>query len=279
MIGHIFDIDVLMTVSSKPWIINKNKPNIPLMKLSKSDFNLIKNGTYKNQGNKLEYNGKIFWLPIILYNKLKIIAKKQKIGMGDIAISMQEFLNKDIIENVDYNFHYETISHLKNKNEDIYLICSINAERNYKIIVDKLLEKLAEEGMLIKKFYYINETFSNSKMDDIIFKKSVTCIQHLVGYKIKGDKFIDEEITKYDKLYFYDDDFDTLKMTDEINPFLKLILSKTDSGLKEVIKEDVKDNKATFIAKKIASNKYNKFTTSEVKITLNPIVKKFESFK
>jgi nitrogen regulatory protein PII-like uncharacterized protein len=278
MIGHIFDIDVLITIDSKPWVIDKNNPNIPLLKLSKSDFNLIKNGVYKSQGNKLEYNGKTFWLPNVLFNKIKVIAKNKKIGITDIAISMQEFLNKDVIENVKYDINYDAISHLKNKSEDVYLICSINTERNYKIMIDRLLEKLADEGILIKKFYYLNETFYNGNNDNVIFKKGTICLQHLVGYEIKNEVFIDKTINKYSKLYFYDDDFDTLKITSEINSFLSTILSKTEIGLKEVVKEDIVDDSAILIVNKIASNKYNKFITSEVKLSLST-VKKFENFK
>ena len=99
-----------------------------------------------------------------------------------------------------------------------------------------------------------------------------------MGYEIENDKFIDKETTKYSKLYFYDDDFDTLKMTDEINSFLKYILSKTPTGLKEVIRQNVKDDKAEFFVNKITNNKFNKFTTSDVKLSLSNIVK-FENFK
>ena len=279
MTGHIYDIDVLLTINAKPWIIDKSNPNVPLFKINKSDFNLIKNGVYKSQNNILEYNGKTYWLPNTLNNKLKIMAKNKRINMNNIAISMQEFVNKDIIENIDYKINFDAISELKNKNEDIYLICSTNTERNYRVIVEKLLEKLAEEGINVKKFYYLNEAFYNSNSDDIIFKKALICLKHLVGYEIQNESFIDSQINKYSKLYFYDDDFDTLKMLDEISSFLNVILSKTDSGMKEVIKEDVRDDKAVFIAKKIANNKYNKFTTNEIKLSLTPVVKKYDVFK
>lgn len=278
MIGHIFDIETLIKIEAKPWIVNKNNPNNPLLKITKSDFNLYKNGLYKKQGNKIEYNGKIYWLPTDIYNKLKVIAKNQKIGMDDIAISLQEFINKDIIDELEFNINYDSILHLKNKNEDIYLICSNNSKRNFQKLIDILIDKLKYEGIAIKDFYYINETFYNTNSDEILFKKGLICLEHLIGYKIKDDKFINEEISKYSKLNFYDNDFDTLKITDEINSYLKTILNKTDSGLKDVIKEQVKDYKPSFIANKITSNKYNKFTTSEIQISLSNIVK-FENFK
>ena len=84
MIGHIFDIDTLISVDSHPWIVDKNNPNNPLMKISKTDYNLFKNGVYKKQGNKIEYNGKTYWLPSDVFEKLKVIAKKNKIRAGRV---------------------------------------------------------------------------------------------------------------------------------------------------------------------------------------------------
>lgn len=278
MIAHIFDIDVLLKYDSKPWIVNKFKPNIPLFKISRADYNLYKSGIYNRQGNKIEYNDHTYWLPDDLWNQLKVIAKNQKISMNDFAISLQEFLNRDLIENIDYQINYDVISGLKNKNEDIYLVCSNNTERIFKPLIDKLIDKLKEEGISIKKFYYINETFYNVSSDEINFKKAKICLQHLVGYEIENDKFIDKEITKYSKVNFYDDDFDTLKLIDEINSYLKFILNKTAVGLKEVIKQNIKDDKSLFIVNKITGNKYNNIITKSIKIN-NSYLMKFESFK
>lgn len=276
MIGHIFDIDVLLTINAKPWIIDKDNPNVPLLKISKSDYNLIKNGVYKTQNNLLEYNGKTYWLPNNLFNRLKVLAKNKRININNLAISMQEFLNKDVIENIDFKVNFEAIKHLKNKNEDIYLICSTNTEKNYKKMVEKLMDKLNYEGINVKKFYFINDSFYNADPEDIAFKKAIICLKHLVGYEIQNEKFIDAPISKYSKLEYYDDDYDTLKMVDEINSYLNVVLLKSDDGIKEVVKEDVRDDKAIFIAKKITSNKYNNYTTSECKLSLNPVIKKFK---
>lgn len=278
MIGHIFDIDTLISVDSKPWIVDKNNPNEPLIKISKTDYNLFKNGVYKRQGNKIEYNGKTYWLPNEVYEKLKVIAKMKRIGLGDFAISLKEFLNEEIGDELDFEINWETIKHLKNKNEDIYIICSNNTEKYYQKILEKLMEKLKWEGIDIKKFYYINETFYNVNTDEIVFKKALINLQHLVGYEIQKEKFVDKEITKYSKLNFYDNDFDTLKMIDEINSYLRFIMSKSDAGIKQVVKEGLDYDKPEFIVNKITGNKYNNLITKSVKIN-NSYLMKFENFK
>ena len=45
--AHFFDIDVLVDVNSKVWVISKIKPDIPVIKISKHEFKLIKRGIYK----------------------------------------------------------------------------------------------------------------------------------------------------------------------------------------------------------------------------------------
>ena len=42
--SKFLDIDILVNVENKAWIVDKNNPNVPIYKISKSDFNLIKSG-------------------------------------------------------------------------------------------------------------------------------------------------------------------------------------------------------------------------------------------
>jgi hypothetical protein len=277
--SHFFDIDTLIRIDNQAWIVDKNNPNVPIFKLSKSDFNLIQSGIYRKQNNKMEFNGRIFWLPTDLVNKLKIKAKNYKTDFSNLAISLQEFLNKDIIDEMNFDLNIEVISILKNKTDDIYIICSKQTKRNYQSLIDRLEEKLKAEGLLIKNFYYISENFYNQNKDEINFKKMRLLLQHLVGYKTDGNKFIDEEITRYDQVYYYDNNYDTLKISDDINGLLDIILSNTDKGVKDVIKEDVIDYRPTLFINKINDNHLNKMETKKVILSLSGLIKTFESFR
>lgn len=272
MEAHIIDMDILLKINSKPWVIDKNHPNTALLKINLSDFNLIKSGIYKNQNNKIEFNNHTFYLPNKLFNEIKIICKNKKITIDNIVISMQEYLNKDIIDDIEYTIDLNNILKLKG---DIYLICSINTERNFKNLFDKVLQELKKENINIKKIYYLNNSILNNK--DNSFKICLVCLNHLIGYEIKNNVFTDNVIEKYNKVFYYDNNSKTLDIAKNINSFLNLILSKTDQGLREVIKEDIKDDKSVLIVNKITENKYNQNITSEVKITGNP-VKKLEEF-
>ena len=277
--SHFFDIDTLIKLENQAWVVDKNNPNIPIMKISKSDFNLIQNGIYRKQNNKIEFNGKLFWLPTELVNKLKIKAKTYKTEFSNLAISLQEFLNKDIIDEMDFELKLDTISQLKNKTDDIYIICSKQTKRNYQTLIDKLEEKLKEQGLKVKNFYFISDNFYNQNKDEVNFKKMRLLLQHLVGYKTDGNKFIDEEITRYDQVSFYDNNYDTLKISDNMNELLDIVLSNTDKGLRDVVKEDINDYRPILFVNKINDNNYNKTETKKIILSLSTLIKTFESIK
>jgi hypothetical protein len=277
--SHFFDIDNLIKIDNDVWIVSKDNPNVPIFKISKSEFNLIQSGIYKKQNNKLEFNGKTFWLPLELFNTLKIKAKINKVEFNNLAISLQEFFNKDIINSKEFEINISVISELKNKTDDIYIICSKQMKRNYEKLISKLEEKLKAEGLSIKNFYYISDNFYNMNKDTVNYKKMRLLLQHLVGYKTDGNKFIDTEIERYDQITFYDDEYDTLKIATNINLLLENLLTTTESGLKDVIKEDVKEFRPALIVNKINDNYYNKMETKKVIISVSTLIKSYESFR
>ena len=42
MNAHFFDLNTLITINSKVWIVENTNPNTPLLRISKHEFNLIK---------------------------------------------------------------------------------------------------------------------------------------------------------------------------------------------------------------------------------------------
>ena len=279
MRAHFFDIDTLITIDNQPWIVSKDNPNVPIMKISQSDFNLSKNGIYKSHGNKIELNGKIFWLSNDLMNKLKIKAKNSKVDLSRLAISMQEFLNKELITNLDFKLNMDVILPIKNTDDDIYIICSRNSKRNYEGIIEKLEDKLKENGLVVKNYYFISETFYNRNSDETSYKKIRLLLQHLVGYKTDGNKFIDEELERYNEIQYYDDDIESMSLIGQSNKIFQMFLSKTDSVVKSKIKDSIKSGENIIVTNQLTSNTRNKFITNKVTIEYSNLIKAFESFK
>lgn len=279
MKAHFFDVDTLIEFDGRCWIVDKNQPNKPIMKLSKSDFNLIRSGIWRSQGNKIAFNGEVFWLSNDIINTLKIKTKNHGINFGNLGISMQEFLNPELINEKDFDLKMGVVEKLKNTNDHIFIICSKQTKVAYDGVLKKLLEKLREQGILVKNYYHITDSFYNTDRDEINFKKSRLLLQHSLGYKTEGEKFIDEELTQYDEIEFYDDDLDTLKIAHNLNNLLQHLLSKSETGLREVIKENLRESSHSITVNQITDNSMKKTVSKKIILSLPTIIKNFESFK
>ena len=279
MNAHFIDIDIVLNTDSKPWIIDKSNPNIPLMKMETSDFDLFKSGILRSQNNKISFNGKDFWLSNDFMNKLKIKSKKNKFDISNLGISMQEFLNPDVIDNIDFKLDLSLFNPIINTNDDIYIICSKNTKSNFEKQISKLEEKLEEIGLKVKKYYYISETFYNKDEDRIAYLKSKLLIQHLLGLKTDGDIFTSEEIDNYNQITFYDDDLKSIQMSRYINIVLEKLLLKTDSNIKIIVKDKIKNDDNFLLVKEYTHNKSFKFKEYNVQLEYSNIIKSFEGFK
>ncbi len=277
--GYFFDINSLITTNSKVWIVDKLKPKEPIMKIPKSEFNLIKKGVYRKDEINLNISGKTYWLSKELMDAIKVRCKNKDLNVSNLSFSLQEFMNKDIIDNNDFTIHLENIRQVKNNKGDIYIICSKNTKNNYENIISKLEEKLGELGLTVKSYYYISETFYNRDEDDINNLKVKLLIQHLVGFKTDDDKFSHTEITRYDTICFYDDEERVIELAKNGNNVLEYLISNSEDMVKDRIKEIIKNNTITLFINKITFNKLNPFVISKIRIQYRNIIKTFESFK
>lgn len=276
--AFFFDINTLITTNSKVWIVDRDKPNKPILRIPKSDFNLIKKGVYKKDNIKFEMQDESYWISKDLFDQIKIKSKNKNLNISRLAFSMQEFMNKDIIENNDFTIHLENIRHLKNTSGDIYIICSKNTKNNYELIISKLEEKLKDIGLVVKSYYYISETFYNRDEDDINNKKVRLLIQHLIGMKTEGDKFTHTEITKYDVISFYDDEARVIELAKNVNNVLQFLIENSEDLVKDRVKEGLKQDVCELVINRVTFNKVNLFVTSKVELQYQNVIKKFESF-
>lgn len=278
MKAHFFDLDTILKIDNMVWIIDKKNPNNPIMKISQSDFNLIKKGVYRSQNSQLYFNGVNYWIPEALSNDLKIKCKRLKVDISNLGFSMQEFMNSEVIKELDYEINLDLFNSIKNTPDHIYFICSKNNKRNYELIIKKIEEKLHELGLEVKDYYFISETFYNRNQDDITFKKVKLLIQHTVGFKTQGDKFINEEIDNYDEVHYYDEDLESTTLATTSNDFLKALLDNTDDSLKKQIQDSLKEVDNYIFINYISPNKVNRIQTKKVLLQVSNVIKTFEGF-
>ena len=277
MKAHFFDIETILVMDSKVWIVDKFSPKVPIIKISKSDFNLIKNGIYKSQNNSIYFGGSTYWIPEELMNTIKIKCKNLKINITNLMFSMQEYMNPDIIETLDYDINIENLAHLKNTTDDIYFICSKNTKNNYEKIIKKIEKNLEKIGLFVKKYYFISDTFYNRDQDEVAHKKVRLLIQHLIGIKTEGDKFIEEELQKYDEVEFYEDDENTISLAIDGNKLLQLIIDNSESSIKSSIKELLKSDTILYV-NQVSPNKIKRFSKTKVLLEYHNLIRTFERF-
>jgi len=277
MKAHFFDIETILVMDSKVWIVDKLNPKVPIIKISKADFNLIKSGIYKSQNNSIYFGGSTYWIPEKLMNTIKIKCKNLKVDVTNLIFSMQEYMNPDVIESLDYDINIDNLQHLKNTTDDIYFICSKNTKNNYEKIIKKIEDKLEKIGLVVKKYYFISDTFYNRDLDEVAHKKVRLLLQHLIGIKTDGDRFTEEELQKYDEVVFYEDDENTISLAIDCNKLLQLIIDNSESSIKSKVKELLK-SETTLYVNYVSPNKVKRFTTTKVKIEYSNVIKTFERF-
>lgn len=279
MIAHFFDIDTLIKIDSNVWIVSKSNPKRPLLKISQSDFNLIKKGMWFRKGVSLKISGTDYWINNELFEEIKLKCKKTNTDITNLSFSMQEFMNPEIISDLNSIIMTENLYGLRNSSDDIYLICSKNNEQNYQAIIEKLEKYMSKIGIQFKSTYFISETFYNRNEDEITHKKVRLLIQHLIGLKTEGEKFTSEEITKYSTINFYDEDFSSINLAKSANDVLDYLYNNSDKNCQEKVKLVVDEEGPTLVVNFVTFNSVNPNIQTIVNIGINKITKTFESFK
>ena len=278
MNAHFFDINTLITIDSEVWIVSKTNPNDAIAKLSLSDFNLIKKGVFKKNNEYLKLGNKKYYLPTDTINDIKVRYKKMNIDITSLSFSMQEFINPEVIENLNSKIWKEHFIDLKNTNDDIYIICPENSKEIYEKLIKKLEENLFEIGISVKNFYFFNENLYTKDSNKLYNNKIKLLIQHLIGLKTEVDRFTDEEIEKYGIIYYYDDDQKSIDLGRTSNDILKFLTDNSEESIKPMIKDVVKTH-PILILNKSTFNKVNRFIKYEVILNFDRIIKTYESFR
>lgn len=278
MKAHFIDFDILLKPQSKAWIVDKSKPNIPLVKIENSDLKLFQSGIYKKQNNKISFNGKTFWLPQSFMNVIELKCKKNGANIANLGISFQEFLNTELIENLPMEFDVSIFNQIINTNDDIYIFCSKNTKANFTKQVEKLEDKMKDLGLIIKDYYYLAETFFNQDEDHVAYIKNKILIQHLVGLKSNGNILIDEKITNYDEITYYDDNLSSITLAHNINDVLEKLLLNSEESVKKLVKESIQKEDNILNIKHYTHNKANKFIEKQVHLKFSNLIKNFENF-
>lgn len=262
---HMFDLDgTLWNIDSEIWIIDKDKPYKPVIKISHLEFSLIRNGVYRKDNIPLDYNGNKFFISKRIWNK--IYKKKRSENINRYGISFKNYGTKKDINNSDITFLLDNIYHLKGKNTEVGIL---TARPNLKIhsdVVNELRLKLKDMGITLDKIYFSGDKFKYYHDDKSSLKKVYILLEHLIGFKIKDGRFTPSRQDWYTDVHFYDDAKINIDYSNDIQKILDTILKKTDDELFEIINNRINENNIKLHNHLISSNEVNRFDTDIIEL-------------
>jgi len=261
---HFFDLDrTLWSIDTRAWVIDKNNPNKPLIRLSKEESTYILSGIYKNEEQMIEYNGKVFWISEDMFNKIK--KKRKSLELGDLGISFIEKTNPEYYKKV--TFFIENIRHLMGKEDiDIGILSARHSVDNDNEVLKVLKDKLLELGLEISKFYYTSDSFVSRNSNKTNIEKMKVLLEHMVGFHIEGDHFVPIKQNFYPEVHFYDDENQNINIANDIQPFLEQYLKNSDDEVFERISKTIGEKNPVLYTHLITNNQLNRFETTEVKL-------------
>ena len=284
-----FDLDnTLWYIKSDIWVIDKNKPGEPILKISPIEFALIKSGIYVNDDILIEYNGESFYISKDMMER--ILRKRKNIRLGNIGVSYSEFFDDDILNKKDVQLLLNNIKHLIGKNIEIGVITARSDRKKHANLLNKLRIKLKEYGLEIDKIYFVSESIrAIGYMDKVVYDKNKILLSHLIGLNIEDNHFVPIKKDSYNKIHFYDDVKSNILNVNNLQDYFDFLVRNSDEECIEFINNRFKNNTLILVNNLITNNELNPFDTNIIKLTTpikfpikvvdNKLTVKFENFK
>ena len=281
-----FDLDnTLWYIKSDIWIIDKNKPNVPILKISPIEFALIKSGIYIKDDISIEYNGEEFYISVDMLDR--ILRKNRFIRIKDLGVSYAEYFDDDILNKKEVTLLIDNIKHLINKNIEIGVLTARSDRKKHSNLLNKLRLKLLEYGLEIDKIYFVSESIKISGSCNFSYDKNKVLLEHLIGLTIDDNKFLPIKKDSYNKIYFYDDVKFNFMSINGMQEYFDFLIKNSDDDCVDFITNRFQNN-LEIVNCLITNNEENPFDTSiiklnqpikyPIKISNNKLTIKFEKF-
>jgi hypothetical protein len=261
-----FDLDnTLWYIKSNAWVIHKNNPAKPLMKISNLEFTLIQNGVYIADDNVIEFNNEKYFVSNDFVERLE--RRKKGIKLKDVGISYAEYFDEEILNKKDVTMLLNNIKHLIGKDIEIALITARSERKKHAGLLNKLRVKMEEYGFEISKIYFVSDRirFIGSS-DKVAYNKNKVLLEHLIGLEIKDEKFIPIKKDAYNRVYFYDDIEQNFLSLNSMQEYFGRLLSNSDDEVVEYIKNRLNNETLLLMNNLITNNEVNPFETKIIKL-------------
>ena len=285
----MFDLDnTLWYIKSDIWVIDKNNPSVPILKISPIEFALIRSGIYVKDDILIEYNGESFFISRDIMERIE--RKKKNIRLGNIGISYSEFFDDDILNKKEVQLLLNNIKHLIGKNIEIGVLTARSDRKKHANLLNKLRVKLKEYGLEIDKIYFVSESIrAIGYQDKVVYDKNNILLTHLIGLGIEDNHFVPIKKDCFNKVHFYDDIKSNFMSINNLQDYFDFLVRNSDQDCIEFINNRLESGNLTIVNNLITNNELNPFETKTIKLKSpikfpikvvdNKLTVKFENFK
>ena len=262
-----FDLDnTLWYIKSDYWVIDKDKPSKPIIKISPIEFSLIKSGIYIKDNILVEYNNESYYISKDMLERIK--RKKKSIRVFDIGISYVEKFDDDILNKKEVIFLLDNIKHLIGKDVEIGLLTARSDRKKHAMLLNKLRLKMKEYGLEIDKIYFVSDSIRLIGFkEQVSYNKNKILLEHLVGLTIEDDKFLPIKKDLYNKVYFYDDIKTNIMNANNLQEYFDFLIRNSDEECIEFINNKFNEKDMLLVNNLITNNKVNPIETTIVKLS------------
>lgn len=258
---HVIELSSLVNINNKILLFNKQDPDKVLLNIPYNELPLLRSGWQKYH-NRLFYNGQTYWLHPKYLKTLK--DKNQNTNTLGIRITN------------DYQDKFEVnTAFLKDipRNEEITIVLEETAE--FKIrnaVIDEIEKTLKSKGYNIFHF-----TTIPPKVEKGLATADVL-LSYATGQKVQHDEFSETEVSKFDKVFYYDNSAEMLDYLENIDSAFEDRYENSEDEIKKKIFEDLKFSKNSFFIQllQLLQNKSNPIKKSNIQLALK---RNFEHLK
>lgn len=262
-----FDLDnTLWYIKSDVWVIDKNNPSKPIIKISPVEFALIKSGIYIKDNISLDYNNEKYYISKDMLERIQ--RKKKNIRVFNIGISYSEGFDDDLLNKKDVNLLLNNIKHLIGTNVEIGVLTARSDRDKHSELLNKLRGKLIEHGLEITKIYFVSDSIRMVGFNDqVAYNKNKVLLEHLIGLTIDDNKFVPIKKDSYNKVYFYDDVKSNIMSANNLQEYFDVLVRNSDDECIEFINNRFNKTDLILSNNLISNNEMNPFEKTEVKLT------------
>jgi hypothetical protein len=264
--AYIYDIDgTLLNMDVKAWIIDKDNPSKPILRLDPLELFMIEKGVFKKDDLIINYDDNRYYISKELFKKIQ---KKKRITIENLGVSFIEYIDDRIYNKAKVIYLMDNIRHLADITDKIILLTGRHNRKLSTKIINKLRLKLKDLGIEIWKMHFVgNHLRTNS---DIVSNEKVkVLLEYLIGLKIKNDEFIPIRQDQFDFIHYYDDDFKNIDYIEDMQVYFEQVLRNTkDDEVYKYISKRLEMLNPKIELNLITSNVLNKFKTTSTSISM-----------